>query len=1419
MAKKKLSQKRWAGGISDYPKENAAGQVKDSYFFSRAIDIRTDPQAITLLPRAVKESGSQVVDLLKWGDRVPTTLNSYFVGDQGYFYQRNTDGAWGNLHQVSDSTGQGLAYFTGDDYIYYSTTSSLGRFGPAAYAPVPIESWLEGSIDATKWNRNFSTGLETLQTGQVTMTIATGVTVGGNIQSYQSYSIQSQRIVVNLISAGNQADSAWSCGIGLFTNNAQVNGVEFNVTGGNAVAAKTIAGTTSTITSSTYSATTMKYLAISESNGTIIFETSPDGITFTQFSTLVNPFNTTDFYIVFGCDTTSGAASTTSAIFGSIMLNQRSGVAQFTDNFLKAAGGIPTNVASVVLVSASSQYAHAADSGTLDIVSDITLETYFKANSLPAVGSSMTLVGKWDESSTTRAYKLDLFGVSGYFGTGADSSLTISTNTIEAPIDSAASGSDGSQQVFATNASFASGQVVLVIQMQGANAGQWERALVQSYTAGVITLATPLIGTYTNVSGATAQVRVLKQYTSVTINSGVTYIAKAWNGTTGGIIGFLANGTVTNNNFISATDCGFRGGADGASGIPHNAVSGEGRFGLGTNSNAANDFGGGGASSSGTVGAGGGGGSYATIGNFGGTKPGLPAGAGATALGGSADLTTLNLGGGGGSGGSVLGEGAFGGANGGGIIFIVAATFTNVGTGALVSNGGPGNVQVNAGSSGGGAGGSILLKVQNSTLLTSTQAIGGAGGASQNGGNGGTGGNGRIAIYYLTTIIGTTTPTAITIQDNTLVTTPSTQVRLSLSSTGSNSEILTQNLPALVTGTWNRLSVSWKASLSQASFYLNGNPLGVSTGALTSLHNGTGLLTVGANNSGSGIANYFNGELNDMRIFNVARNADAIFNNFNVQIPTVTPGLVAYYKFNNALTDATSNANNLTGVNTPTFTTDVPFSNPTTRLDIDTQNTNTGNTYTLPTAIIEDSTDSLPFTPINDPQASVGFFIGSKGTGNVTLTVHDTQNRIVAQQTILAASIPASGFIEFIFNTVWRVLLNASYHMHLTVSTGTTTVVTGTSNDFSTAEYTSYYGFLVPEAQFHPIIQFQYQPLGGSLTGAEIIGNERYLAVWDGANYLPNFITFPPGWHVRCFGFWRQYLAVGMTRGDSVQNWNTGRIYFWSGYQPVFDFFIDVPTGQVNALYGIDTDLYFVAGYQGFLMDYQGGYFYNNGNTQSEKLKRMPLLQDTDIVEVYPGAITMWHGYLHLGLWGQSNSTTTQQGVYSWGAYNQFYPSVLTYDYTISTGNTGNSVTIGLLFPIGDELIVGWRDGVGTGADVVSAENPPAASGEIQSLIFDNGNIWKNERVYQLKADILSLRTGESVATKYNIDRSGWILANPANDVDMIDSDTFTKQYIAGTGYSREVQMGVELYSTNGTSPTVLGLSMLYDDTDSEDIF
>jgi hypothetical protein len=352
------------------------------------------------------------------------------------------------------------------------------------------------------------------------------------------------------------------------------------------------------------------------------------------------------------------------------------------------------------------------------------------------------------------------------YGNGSDGVYTPSTST-DAPIDSACTGTEDTTSLSATNASFATGQLIFIHRTQGGTVGSWEFNRIASYSAGTITTAYNLTNTYTT----NAQVVVFKQYSTANINTEVTVIGKAWNGSTGGIYGFFCLGTTTLEGAISATGIGFRGGRYGDGG--GNAFQGEGTGGAGVENNgAANGNGAGGGHDHSTGGAagcgGGGGGHYATgtKGSGGASCPGggTDGGDGGSSVG-NAALTLINLGGGSGGGGrgDYDNQNGKSGVAGGGIVVIVSKIIT-VGSGSIQTSGLTGTDGYFSGAaSGGGAGGSILFKGQTITLGSNISALQGNGGAQGGGGHwggaGGAGSVGRIHVDYSTLLSGGTTPT------------------------------------------------------------------------------------------------------------------------------------------------------------------------------------------------------------------------------------------------------------------------------------------------------------------------------------------------------------------------------------------------------------------------------------------------------------------------------------------------------------------------------------------------------------------------------------------------------------------------------------------------------------------------------------
>jgi hypothetical protein len=1213
MAKQLKTSSRFVGGISDFDREGAP----DSHAFSRAVDFRNNPTNLTLLPVAIKESGSVVTDLPKWGELYLTDLTSYIYGNTGNLYSRTLAGSYSFLRQIGTSHGNGLVYSQEDDFLWYANDKGIGRYGP-------------------------------------------------------------------------------------------------------------LASTTPT----------------------------------------------------------------------------------FVDDFFGSQGGVPLNTNSLTLVAASSQYADRADTASLSITSDLSISAQINPTTLPAVGASQVLASKWNINGNLRSYMLDITGVSGYFGDGSSGAYTVSTNTTDAPTDSACTGTVGTQTLTATNASFAAGQVIFIHQSQGTGAGAYQRNTVSSYTAGTITLGTALNATYTTG----AQVLVMNQYTNVTINSGITLTVKPWNGTTGGILSFIANGTITITGSINANGGnsanaggssssaggiggGFRGG-QAIYGGAHISYQGEGTVGVGTQSTSSNGNGGGGANGGGgTAGAYGAGGGNSTTGISGGPPPsGATSGIGGSTAG-TTDLTTLTFGGGGGGGqtNNTTGSERSGGGSGGGIILLIGATITMVGSGLITANGG--HAASSSWPGGEGAAGSILLKAQNTTLGTNqiTAVDGNGGGAA--------GGNGRVHLDYYASYSGTSNPALDVTQDNTLVTNTSYQLRLSLSSTGTNSETLAMVFVPILS-VWQQVGVFWVASTSTATFYLNTVSLGTRVGTFTAIADTTARFSVGCSfDSGGSATNFYNGQIDEVQVYNSTQTQTQFLAASTSQVSTTSAGLQGYYKFNGDYTDSTANANNLTSHGTPVFTTNVPFPSPTTRLDIDQNATTAGNTYTPPTAISEAAADRLTFTPAKDPQKSMAVLVATVGTGAWTITIHDSVNTTIATSTIVNTSM-STGYVEFTFASLWRPLtgFTNTYHAHITSTVADGAVTTTTASALETVSYRTYYQFLMTDTAWHPMARFlQFW----------VVGNGKWVGKYEATLYEPNKIPLGAGWRARCFGYWGEYIAIGAMR-DSTNIYDTdrGRVYFWDGAAPTYNYSIEVPEGGVNALLGNGSTLYIWAGYQNQLLEYHS----NAVQSSSDKVKFLPKMETTTYSETYPQGVTMWHSLLRWGASGNSNSTTLPRGVYAYGKSSVRYDDALSCDYIPSTGNSGSTVSIGLLMVVNRRLLIGWQDGTGFGIDYIDPTTTTFGAGTIEFLIDDQEQIWKTKDALNLKVVFAPLNSGDSVSLKYKInDAANWSTSTTTTTI----GDTSLVLPVP-TGREQEFQYACDISTTATTTPTIKGLGFELDDLREE---
>lgn len=464
--------------------------------------------------------------------------------------------------------------------------------------------------------------------------------------------------------------------------------------------------------------------------------------------------------------------------------------------------------------------------------------------------------------------------------------------------------------------------------------------------------------------------------------------------------------------------------------------------------------------------------------------------------------------------------------------------------------------------------------------------------------------------------------------------------------------------------------------------------------------------------------------------------------------------------------------------------------------NLDQSATTSSQTYTLPTSISEAATALKTFTPTVDPIKEIDVLLAAKGTGNWTLTLHDAANNVIGTATVANGSLVSGGSYQpFIFSTPLRILTGHAYHFHLTSTVADGTVTTGVASDLSTVSYREYFGILIADTNFHPILTF----------GAKIcIGNERYLAVWDEATYSANKLVFPPGFKVRALALVDEYIAISVWRGSAIYSSEESYVFLWDGSATTYNYDIKSDEGAIGAMCNSQNRLCSVVGSSGALfMDYAP--FQQVGS-----LIKTRKLAFNNYVEIYPGAITNWKNQILFGVAAATDSTTLVEGVYQLdGEPNN---DIMNMGYTISTGNTQN-VSIGAVRGIGNQLFIAWKDtnsGTVYGVDQVLQTNNPFATGSMEFLIFDNGVPMMEKLADIIKVAHLPLNSGESVTPGYRIDRAASYTLGDITNQAVNDTNTSQPVPVADTRF-HEFQFEVVL-GAGTTTPTVTGISLKYDD-------
>lgn len=166
-------------------------------------------------------------------------------------------------------------------------------------------------------------------------------------------------------------------------------------------------------------------------------------------------------------------------------------------------------------------------------------------------------------------------------------------------------------------------------------------------------------------------------------------------------------------------------------------------------------------------------------------------------------------------------------------------------------------------------------------------------------------------------------------------------IRIYYSADGSSTTYV-QSTSAIVSssdvGKWVHIAGSVDVSAKTGQFYKAGSTVATDAGvgSVTSVKNGASPFVIGANDEGR--ADYFDGKLKNVRIFDDIRTDNEIIVGMNSNSIT-DANLKGEWNLENNYNDSSGNSNNLTASGSPTFSTDVPLGGSDLRITTDSAGT------------------------------------------------------------------------------------------------------------------------------------------------------------------------------------------------------------------------------------------------------------------------------------------------------------------------------------------------------------------------------------------------------------------------------------------------------------------------------------------------
>lgn len=488
-------------------------------------------------------------------------------------------------------------------------------------------------------------------------------------------------------------------------------------------------------------------------------------------------------------------------------------------------------------------------------------------------------------------------------------------------------------------------------------------------------------------------------------------------------------------------------------------------------------------------------------------------------------------------------------------------------------------------------------------------------------------------------------------------------------------------------------------------------------------------------------------------------------------------------------------------------------------------NPNATNAYTVPLTLSEASGAFCFFAPDIEPFYSIAVYLTTVGTGNVTLTLHDSLDNALAAVTINHANVVV-GWNEFVFTAPGvRALVqqaqtggSATYHFHLTSTVADTVAAVITTGDLSTVNFLLFAYRLVKTTNgWHPTAYFN---------GLLCIGNGRYLSVYDFGNdagptnqqWVRHELIFKSGYEVCGLSTNNQYLVIALERrsANTSRSFQDGQLVFWDGQSQNPNFIVDIPMGAPYGLQTFNGVTYFVCA---------GSLFAWSGGQTVIKVRKLAYqstdyLGTTDTTIVAPNMMAIRYNLLLIGYPSSTTNVNVNYGVYSWGSVELMYPNSLGYSYQLSNGlvNTTASAAlqIGCVYNFVDTTYTPWQytdanNVTHYGLDLLNNSSAPAPVFNFRTLIYDGGESYKKKLALRMQITFLALPSGVTLQPFYSLNRGADVLGPTA-----VAGDTKAVLELDNARFN-EIQWGFTGTNVGATSPvTITGVTMELDPLSEE---